>query len=128
MLAGRRAVPGEPAVGLPVPHPVLEGAGDLRDRGARARSARDGAARTPSACHFAEARAIVETVDVSDVEPDTRFTATDLRDDGLDGEDPSDLERMRERHRTLSGDADHAPQEVTRLIDEQPGDHRPPNA
>ena len=27
-----------------------------------------------------------------------------------------------------SGDADRAPQEATRLVDEQPGDHRPPNA
>ena len=27
---GRRAQPGQPAVGLPVPHPVLEGPGDLR--------------------------------------------------------------------------------------------------
>ena len=35
---GRRAEPGQPAVGLPVPHPVLEGAGHLRRGGARARS------------------------------------------------------------------------------------------
>ena len=33
---GRRAEPGQPAVGLPVPHPLLEGAGHLR----RARSRR----------------------------------------------------------------------------------------
>ena len=33
---GRRAVPGQPAVGLPVPHPLLEGAGDLRRAGAAA--------------------------------------------------------------------------------------------
>ncbi len=32
---GRRALAGEPALGLPLPHPVLEGAGDLR--GARSR-------------------------------------------------------------------------------------------
>jgi oligopeptide transport system ATP-binding protein len=65
---------------------------------------------------------------VSEVEPDTRFTAVDLRDDGLEEGEPSDLENMRDRHDTLAGDVGHAPQEVTRLIDEQPGDHRPPNA
>ena len=32
----RRAQPDQPAVGLPVPHPLLEGAGQLRDRGAAA--------------------------------------------------------------------------------------------
>ena len=88
----------------------------------------DGRGEHPSACHFAEPRVIVETVDVSDVEPDARFTATDLRDDGLDAEDPSDLGRMQQRHHDLAGEAGHAPQEATRLIDEQPGDHRPPNA
>ena len=87
----------------------------------------DGRGEHPSACHFAEPRVIVETVDVSDLEPDARFTATGLRDDGLDGDEPSDLERMQDRHHTLSGEAGHAPQEVTRLIDEQPDDHRSPN-
>jgi hypothetical protein len=53
---------------------------------------------------------------------------TGLRDDALDGEEPSDLERMQDLHHTLAGDAGHAPQEVTRLIDEQPDDHRPPTA
>ena len=37
---GRRAEPAEPAAGLPVPHPVLEGAGDLPDAGAAAGRAR----------------------------------------------------------------------------------------
>ena len=37
---GRRAEPGEPAVRLPVPHALLEGAGDLRGGGAGARAAR----------------------------------------------------------------------------------------
>ena len=32
---GRRAAPGEPAVGLPVPHALLEGAGHLRGGGAQ---------------------------------------------------------------------------------------------
>ncbi len=42
---GRRAEPGQPAVGLPVPHPLLEGAGDLRGAGARARRPRHRATR-----------------------------------------------------------------------------------
>ena len=37
---GRRASPGRPAVGLPVPHPLLEGAGDLRARRAGPRRPR----------------------------------------------------------------------------------------
>ena len=41
---GRRAEPGRPAVGLPLPHPLLEGAGDLRRAGAAARRARPDAA------------------------------------------------------------------------------------
>ena len=55
---GRRAVPGQPAVGLPLPHPLLEGAGELRDRGAAARSAAR-STRTRRACHFAELRHVV---------------------------------------------------------------------
>ncbi len=35
-LAGRRAEPDQPATGLPLPHPLLEGAGDLQDGGAAA--------------------------------------------------------------------------------------------
>ena len=51
--AGRRAAqPAGPAVRLPVPHPVLEGPGDLRDH----RAALAGAdARHQVACHFPEA-------------------------------------------------------------------------
>ena len=39
---GRRAQPDQPAAGVPVPHPVLEGAGHLQDRGAAAPRARAG--------------------------------------------------------------------------------------
>jgi oligopeptide transport system ATP-binding protein len=84
----------------------------------------DGAGTHASACHFAEPRTIVETVDVSDVEPDTRFTVTDLRDDVLAAEEPADYEDGIERSRTQHERSAHAPQEVTRLIDEQPDDHR----
>ena len=59
----------------------------------------DGAGTHASACHFAEPRTIVETVDVSDVEPDTRFTVTDLRDDVLGGRGAGGL---RGWHRALS--------------------------
>ena len=56
----RRAEPGRSALGLPVPDPLLEGAGHLR----RARSPLleiGAAADHPSACHFAEEREIVVT-------------------------------------------------------------------
>ena len=53
----RRAVAGQPAVGLPVPHPVLEGAGHLRRAGAAA-GVRPGTDH-PSACHFAEKSATI---------------------------------------------------------------------
>ena len=43
MLVGRRAEPDRSAVGLPVPHTVLEGPGHLRRRGAGARGAWPGA-------------------------------------------------------------------------------------
>ena len=40
----------------------------------------DGAGEHPSACHFAEPRAVVETTDVSDLQPDTRFATPDVVD------------------------------------------------
>ena len=55
-----RAQPGQPAERLPLPHPLLEGPGDLHRRGAAARScAPTGEADHPSACHFAEPRVVV---------------------------------------------------------------------
>ncbi len=98
----------------------------------------DGAGEHLSACHFAEARTIVETVDVSDVEPDSRFTTTDSADlddlgagfgaaGGGEDLDSSAAESGAERSDALHADSDTAPQDGTRLIDEQPGDHRPPN-
>ena len=47
----RRAEPAEPAAGLPVPHPVLEGAGGVPDGRAAAGRAGPG---TRVACHFPE--------------------------------------------------------------------------
>ncbi len=69
---------------------------------------------------------IVETIDVSDVEPDSRFVDTDLRDDVLAADAPVDLGQMAERSEQLN-ESGYAPQEATRMIDEQPGDHRSSN-
>ncbi len=88
----------------------------------------DGAGGHLSACHFAEARTIVETVDVSDAVPDPRFADTDLRDDVIADDDPADLQQMIDRSQAESGGQAHAPQDTSRLIDEQPGDNRPPPA
>ena len=52
----RRAQPDQPAVRMPVPHPVLEGPGHLRRRGAPAGRPRQ---RHLVACHFAEVRQVV---------------------------------------------------------------------
>jgi oligopeptide transport system ATP-binding protein len=97
----------------------------------------DGAGEHLSACHFAEPRAVVETVDVSGVAPDSRFTTTgseDLDDLGAGfgaaggGEEiaSSAADAGAERSSALRADADRAPQDATRLVDEQPDDHRPP--
>ena len=53
-LAGRRAQPDQPAARLPLPHPLLEGAGHLRDRGAAAASQLGGTGGHQVACHFPE--------------------------------------------------------------------------
>jgi oligopeptide transport system ATP-binding protein len=82
----------------------------------------DGLAEHLSSCHFAEARTIVETVDVSDTVPDPRFAVTDLRDDVISEEGPADLQQMADRSEAGSGAQGYAPQDTTRLIDEQPGD------
>ena len=87
----------------------------------------DGAGEHLSACHFAEPRTIVETIDVSDIEPDSRFVDTDLRYDALAADDPVDLGQMAERSGQLQDDTGRAPQDTTRMVDEQPGDQRPSN-
>jgi oligopeptide transport system ATP-binding protein len=96
----------------------------------------DGAGGHLSRCHFAEPRLILETVDVSDVEPDTRFAGTEIQDmsdvgEGMGaaggGEDleSSAADAGAERSSALRPDTDVAPQDTTRLVDEQPGDDRP---
>ncbi|XVX21311.1 ABC transporter ATP-binding protein [Actinomycetota bacterium] len=42
----------------------------------------DGVGTHFSACHFAEPRLVIETVDVTDVEPDERFSTTEVVDPG----------------------------------------------
>ncbi|MBT9254127.1 dipeptide ABC transporter ATP-binding protein [Phycicoccus sp. MAQZ13P-2] len=64
----------------------------------------DGAGGHLSACHFAEPRLVVETVDVSELEPDARFVSSDTddlddvgsglgQDDSLAPDDRSTVER-----------------------------------
>jgi oligopeptide transport system ATP-binding protein len=96
----------------------------------------DGGGEHLSACHFAEPRTIVETVDVSDQAPDGRFTSTETDDLGLGlgaaggGEDvgSSAADVVPERSDAQRDDEARAPQDITRLVDEQPDDHRPPSA
>ena len=77
----RRALAGQPAVGMPVPHPVLEGAGDLLAVEEPQLELRpDGAGEHLSACHFAEpARRSSRPSTCRRIEPDSRFVDTDLR-------------------------------------------------
>ncbi|MFQ6170027.1 ABC transporter ATP-binding protein [Oryzobacter sp. R7] len=86
----------------------------------------DGRGEHLSACHFAEPRVIVETVDVSDEVPDERFTTTEVADLSEVTESPAGVDA--EKADLARADEDLAPQDTTRLVDEQPGDHRPPQA
>jgi oligopeptide transport system ATP-binding protein len=79
-----------------------------------------------SRCHFAEPRTIVETVDVSDVVPDTRFAAIDLTDVA------DDLEEVAEpRHDLGSSAIDEAAEKgfaAHPYADDRPAGERPPGA
>ena len=86
----------------------------------------DGQGRHLSACHFAEARTIVETVDVTDEVPDDRFTTTEVVDLDSITDGPSGV--TEEKSDALRDDDAVAPHDATRLVDEEPGDHRPPTA
>ncbi len=88
----------------------------------------DGQGEHPSACHFAEARVIVETKDVSGRAPDTRFATPDvegLSDAGsglgggetLDSPDRSTAERAEDMHPPRDREADPS------LLIEDPKDH-----
>ncbi|WP_377641099.1 ABC transporter ATP-binding protein [Oryzobacter terrae] len=86
----------------------------------------DGRGEHLSACHFAEARVIVETVDVSDEVPDERFTTTEVADLSEVTAAPVGVDD--EKAGLLRRDDDLPPQDTTRLVDDQPGDQRPPTA
>ena len=86
----------------------------------------DGRGEHLSACHFAEPRVIVETVDVSDEVPDARFTTTEVVDLDEHFTGPSGV--VEEKSDLLHDEEAVAPQDRTRLVDEQPDDHRPPTA
>ncbi|MEO5608891.1 MAG: dipeptide ABC transporter ATP-binding protein [Ornithinibacter sp.] len=77
----------------------------------------DGSGEHLSACHFAEARAVVKAVDVSGEKADRRFTAPRNDEDSLTSGGPADDEHLRRRSGELHGE-DHR-------SDDSPGDHRP---
>ncbi|GGB72244.1 peptide ABC transporter ATP-binding protein [Knoellia flava TL1] len=92
----------------------------------------DGAGEHRSACLFAEPRVIVETVDVSDVEVDTRFATTDVVDIDAFGDDegvlPADATTVQQRSQVVGeseGPLDR-PTDTTRLVDDEPAEHRDP--
>ncbi len=86
----------------------------------------DGVDAHLSRCHFAEPRTIVETVDVSDVEPDTRFAAIDLTDVGDDLDEVAgpahDLGSSAIDEAAEKGFAAHP------YADDRPAGERPPGA
>lgn len=94
----------------------------------------DGAGAHRSACHYAEPRVIVETIDVSDVRPDARFATTDVVDFDAFSDDgtvlPADASVMAERsHATgeTEGPTDR-PNDIHRLVDNDPAEKRDPTA
>jgi oligopeptide transport system ATP-binding protein len=92
----------------------------------------DGLAAHRSACLFAEPRVIVETIDVSNVEPDARFATTDVVDQDAFSDDggvrPGDADAMVERSRATGeeGPLDR-PSDTHRVIDNEPNEKPGPN-
>ena len=92
----------------------------------------DGVAEHRSACLFAEPRVIVETIDVTDVEPDERFASTDVVDLDAFAEDggvlPADATAV-QRGSQVVGESEgplDRPVDNTRLVDDEPAEHRDP--
>ncbi|WP_404381339.1 ABC transporter ATP-binding protein [Knoellia locipacati] len=93
----------------------------------------DGVSQHRSACLFAEPRVIVETVDVSDVQPDERFASTDVVDldafaEGEDSLLPADASSVANRSHVVGeteGPLDR-PADIHRLIDDEPTEKRDP--
>ncbi|HEX6917812.1 MAG TPA: ABC transporter ATP-binding protein, partial [Phycicoccus sp.] len=99
----------------------------------------DGVGEHLSACHFAEPRAVVETVDVSAVEPDARFSTTDVADmsdagaglgtlGGGEETGSSTVGPEAERAESMRDTAEREPRtsDPTRLVEDQPEEHRNP--
>ena len=99
----------------------------------------DGIGEHLSACHFAEPRAVVETVDVSAVEPDARFSTTDVADmsdagaglgtlGGGEETGSSTVGPEAERAESMRDTAEREPRtsDPTRLVEDQPEEHRNP--
>ena len=91
----------------------------------------DGAGAHRSACHFAEPRVIVETVDVSHIGVDTRFATTDVVDQDAFSEDggllPADSATVGERsHASGSEGPLDRPHDITRMVDNDPSEKRDP--
>jgi len=93
----------------------------------------DGAGAHRSACHYAEPRVMVETVDVSGVALDTRFASTDVVDrDSFalnDGVLPADAATMADRSHAMGeseGPTDR-PNDIHTMIDNDPAEKRNPN-
>lgn len=87
----------------------------------------DGVGEHRSACLFAEPRVIVETVDVTDVEPDARFATTDVVDQEAFGGDgsvhDSDADTMVDLQRAEEGTLpEDQPTGVGRVIQDGEGE------
>ncbi|CAN7355992.1 ABC transporter ATP-binding protein [Knoellia sp. LjRoot47] len=92
----------------------------------------DGVGEHRSACLFAEPRVIVETVDVSDVEVDTRFASTEVVDldtfaeaDDLLPADAASVAQSSQVVGETEGPLDR-PADTHRLIDDEPTEQRDP--
>ncbi|MFC7489567.1 MULTISPECIES: ABC transporter ATP-binding protein [unclassified Knoellia] len=92
----------------------------------------DGVAAHRSACLFAEPRVIVETIDVTHVEPDARFATTDVVDQAAFGEDaetePADAAAMAERSEATVGSEGRqsSTQDNLLVVDDEPDEKRDP--
>lgn len=93
----------------------------------------DGLGEHRSACHFAEPRTVVETVDVSHLEPDPRFATTAVDDSKIAaeeplvaGEEPEGSAAAAPADRQPDGGAAVPPSPVTRLATDT-DEHRPPS-
>ncbi|QIM20263.1 dipeptide ABC transporter ATP-binding protein [Phycicoccus sp. HDW14] len=83
----------------------------------------DGHGEHLSACHFAEPRVIVETVDVSDLQPDARFVSTETDDAGAGfgvegGGEELDSGQAEDRARPPATEDAVRPSDPTRVVED----------